>query len=318
MSVAAAPTPAGAKAPAPLIRIESSYDRVTSFLMAVILGAFLVFGWLSIIAATTSAYRSRSTPPVRVIEVAGGGGGTPDGKAGSVEAIDVPGGATAEKASNNEEDATEFEAPAVEARPAAMLDSVVDANENLAEVDVSTVTPTGGKVASGKRRSKVGDGGPGFGFGPGDGGVSREDRWSILFKTGATADEYARQLDFFQVELAVIEDNHLVYVSNFASARPSRRIGNGADDRRLYFLWRGQGRKGSDLALLAKAGLDVGDKVIFQFYSAAVEQTLSQLEVKFKGRQPGEIRSTRFGVVGDSDSYQFEVLSQEPLRQVGR
>ena len=298
----------------PSIRVETSHDRVTSFLMAVILGALLVFGWLSIIAATTSAYQSRSTPPVRVIEVTGGGGGTPEGAVGSVEAINVPGGAEAAQASNNEQEATEFEAPLVEARPAAMLDSVVDAGENLAEVDLSTVTPSGGRVASGQRRSKVGTGGPGFGFGPGDGGVSREDRWSILWKTGATADEYARQLDYFKVELAVIEDNHLVYVSNFSNAQPTRRIGSGADDKRLYFLWRGQGRKESDLALLAKAGLDVGDKVIFQFYSPEVEQALSQLEVKYKGRQPGEIRSTRFDVVGDAGNYHFEVLAQTALR----
>ena len=298
----------------PMVRVESSHDRVTSFLLAVILGALLVFGWLSIIAATTSAYQSRTTPPVRVIEVTGGGGGTPEGQVGSVEAINVPGGAEAAQASNNEQEATEFEAPLVEARPAAMLDSVVDAGENLAEVDLSTVTPSGGRVASGQRRSKVGTGGPGFGFGPGDGGVSREDRWSILWKTGATADVYARQLDYFKVELAVIEDNHMVYVSNFSNAQPTRRIGSGADDKRLYFLWRGQGRKDSDLALLAKAGLDVGDKVIFQFYSPEVEQTLSQLEVKYKGRQPGEIRSTRFDVVGDAGSYRFEVLAQTALR----
>ena len=297
-----------------LIRTESRYDRVTSFLMAVILGAFLVFGWLSVIAATTSAYQSRSTPPVRVIEVSGGGGGTPEGKVGSTEAIDVPGGEVADMASNNQDDATPFEQPAVENRPAAMLDSVVDAGENQAEVDVTNATPSGGKVASGQRRSKVGSGGPGFGFGPGDGGVRREDRWTILYKTGATADEYARQLDFFKVELAIIEENHLVYVSNFAASNPTRRIGIPADDKRLYFVWRGQGRKESDLALLAKAGLNVGEGLIFQFYSAAVEQILSQLEVKFKGRQPAEIRSTRFDVVGDGSSYTFEVLSQESLR----
>ena len=105
MSVAAPESPAGVvatPAPIPLIRTESRYDRVTSFLLAVILGAGLVFGWLSIIAATTSAYQTRSSPPVRVIEVSGGGGGTPEGKVGSTEAIDVPGGEVADKASNNE------------------------------------------------------------------------------------------------------------------------------------------------------------------------------------------------------------------------
>lgn len=306
--------PASSAEPRPLVRVESRYDRVTSLLLAVILGASIVFGWLSLVAATTSAYNARSTPPVRVIEVAGGGGGTPDGKVGSVEEFNVPGAAASDQMSNNQEQATEFEAPLAEARPAAVLDSVVEANQDLAAVDLSVSSRTGGKVASGRARSKIGTGGPGFGFGPGDGGVRREDRWTILFKPGSTADEYARQLDFFGVELAIIEENHLVYLSHFSAPTPTKRIGSGSDDNRLYFLWRGQGRKASDLEMLARGGLKVGDAVIFQFYPAAVEQELSQLEVKFKGRQPAEIRSTRFGVVAEGDGYRFEVLSQEALR----
>jgi hypothetical protein len=293
---------------------ESTYDRVTSLLLAVVLGALLVFGWLSIIAATTSAYQARVTQPIQVIEVSGGGGGTPDGKVASVEEINVPGGEQSDRASNNEEDASEFEQPTVEARPAAMLDTVAEAGQNLAEVDVSAVMPRGERIATGKRRSKIGNGGPGYGFGPGDGGVRREDRWSILYKTGQTADEYARQLDFFGVELAVVVGNQLVYASHFSQARPTRRSGTGEEDKRLYFVWRGQGRKESDLALLAKAGLDAGEGVIFQFYPERIESILEQLEVRYKGKQPAEIRNTRFGVVQAGSGYGFEVLSQEYLR----
>ena len=206
------PTPAAAR-----IYGESVYDRVTSMLLAVVLGALLVFGWLSLIAATTSAYQARVTRPIEVIEVSGGGGGTPDGKPASLEAVDVAGGEASDRASNNEEDASQFEEPTVETRPSAMLD-VAEAGQSLAEVDVSTVMPRGERVATGKRRSKVGNGGPGFGFGPGDGGVRREDRWSILYKTGQTADEYARQLDAFGVEMAIISGNQLAYVSKFAQA----------------------------------------------------------------------------------------------------
>ncbi len=305
--------PPGEPAPARIYG-ESAYDRVTSLLLAVVLGALLVFGWLSIIAATTSAYQARVTQPIQVIEVSGGGGGTPDGKVASVEEVNVAGGEQSDRASNNEEDASEFEQPVVEARPAAMLDTVAEAGQELAEVDVSAVMPRGERIAAGKRRSKVGNGGPGYGFGPGDGGVRREDRWSILYKTGQTADEYARQLDAFGVELAVVSGNQLIYASNFSQARPTRRTGSGADDKRLYFVWRGQGRKESDLALLAKAGLDVGEGVIFQFYPERIESILEQLEVRYKGKQPAEIRNTRFGVVQAGRGYGFEVLSQEYLR----
>ena len=293
---------------------ESAYDRVTSMLLAVVLGALLVFGWLSVIAATTSAYQARVSQPIEVIEVSGGGGGEPDVKVSSVESIDVAGGEQADRASNNEEDASSFEEPRVEVRPAAMLDAVADAGQSLAEVDVSAVMPRGDRVATGNRRSKVGNGGPGYGFGPGDGGVRREDRWSILYKTGQTADEYARQLDAFGVELAVISGNQLIYASNFSQAKPSTRVGSGSDDKRLYFLWRGQGRKESDIALLTKAGLDLGEGVIFQYYPARVESILEQLEVRYKGKQPAEIRSTRFGVVPTDRGYGFEVVGQEYLR----
>ena len=293
---------------------ETSYDRVTSFLLAVVLGAMLVFGWLSIIAATTSAYQARVTQPIEVIEVSGGGGGSPDGKVNSVEEINVAGGEASEKASNNEEDASTFEEPSVELRPAAMLDTVAEAGQNLAEVDISAVMPRGGKVATGTRRSKIGNGGPGYGFGPGDGGVRREDRWSILYKTGQTADEYARQLDFFGVELAIVSGNNLIYASHFSQAQPSKRTGSGADDKRLFFVWQGQGRKESDIALLTKAGLQVGEGVIFQFYPPNTESILAQLEVRYKGKQPAEIRKTRFDVVQSGRGYAFEVLTQEYLR----
>jgi hypothetical protein len=306
-------SPPEAAEPPARIYGESAYDRVTSMLLAVVLGALLVFGWLSLIAATTSAYQARVTRPIEVIEVSGGGGGTPEGKVGSVESVDVAGGEASDKASNNEEDASQFEEPTVEMRPSAMLD-VAEAGQSLAEVDVSAVTPRGERVATGKRRSKVGNGGPGYGFGPGDGGVRREDRWSILYKTGQTADEYARQLDAFGVELAIVSGNQLIYASNFSQAQPTKRVGNPADDKRLYFVWRGQGRKESDIALLGKAGLDVGEGVIFQFYPARTEATLEQLEVRHKGKQPAEIRSTRFGVIQSGRSYGFEVVSQEYLR----
>src|SRR5207253_2192664 len=63
----------------PQIRGESFYDRVSSMLMAVVVGAFLIFAWLSIIWATTGAYASRVTMPVEIVEGYGGGGGSPEG-----------------------------------------------------------------------------------------------------------------------------------------------------------------------------------------------------------------------------------------------
>jgi hypothetical protein len=298
----------------PRVLGESRYDQVTSFLMAVVLGAILVVGWLALVYVTNQAWASRVTAPLQIIEVSGGGGGSPDGTAGSTEKVDVAGAPAAAFASNNEEVPGDFEEPSVQQAPGAMLDAVAQAGENMAEVDLGAVMPSGSTVASGKRASKLGTGGPGIGMGPGDGGVAPEQRWSIIFKTGDSIDEYARQLDYLHVELAVaVPPNQLVYVSNFSSDQPTKRYGNPRSDLRLYFLWQGGGRKASDIALLKKAGVEVGENV-FQFYPADVEEQLRQKEVRYRGRQPSEIRVTRFQVVPTNNGYDLKVIAQEALR----
>jgi hypothetical protein len=293
---------------------ESTYDRVTSFLMAVVLGAILVVGWLALVYASNQAYASRVTSPLQIIEV-GGGGGSPDGTSGSTEKVDVPGADAASAASNNEEESGDFEEPSVEQTPGAMMDTVSEAGQSLAEVDIGATMPTGGQVASGKRASKLGTGGPGFGFGPGDGGVAREQRWSIIYSPGQTIDQYARQLDALRVELAVVASpEQLLYISNFSRATPTKRHGAGRSDHRLYFLWQGKGRKPSDIELFNRAGVEIGDENVFQFYSPETERRLAELEVRYKGRSPGEIRITRFQVVPKGESYDFSVVAQETLR----
>jgi hypothetical protein len=294
---------------------ESIYDRVISLLMAVVLGAMMIVGLMSVIYVTNQAYASRVTAPLEIVEVYGGGGGSPEGTPGSTEKVDVPGADPAPLASNNEEPAGDFEEPSVQATPGAMLDAAAEAGSGLAEVDLGAVMPSGGPIASGRRASKLGTGGPGLGFGPGDGGVAREARWSIIFNNDQTLDEYARQLDALGVELAVVNGrDQLVYVSNFSGSEPTKRYGSGQSDKRLFFLWQGRGRKSTDIALLQKAGIDVGDKVVLQFYSPGVEDRLAQLEVRYKGRQPAEIRVTRFSVVPEGTGYGFQVLAQETLR----
>jgi len=264
---------------------------------------------------TNQAYASRVTAPLHIIEVFGGGGGSPEGTPGSTEKIDIAGADVAPQASNNEEEAGDFEQPAVQQEPGAMLDAVAEAGQGMAEVDLGAVMPNGGPVASGRRASKIGTGGPGLGFGPGDGGVDRPDRWTIVFPPDQTIDDYARQLDALRVEMAVVMgQNELMYVSHFSSPEPTTRYGNGRSDSRLYFAWQGRGRKASDLALLTKAGIDVGEKVVLQFYPAEAEERLAQLEVHYRGRQPSEIRVTRFTVVPKGNGYDFQVLTQETLR----
>jgi hypothetical protein len=294
---------------------ESDYDKVTSLLMAIVMSAIMVVGWLALVYASNQAYASRVTPPLQIIPVFGGGGGSPEGTPGSTEKIDVAGEDAAAMASNNEEPAGDFEEPAVQETPSGMLDSVAEAGQSLAEVDLGAVMPSGGPTASGKRASKLGSGGPGLGFGPGDGGVPDAQRWSIIYKEGQSADDYARQLDALGVQLAVIAGpEQLLYVSNFSSPTPTKRQGSNRSEHRLYFLWQGRGRKVNDIELLKKAEVPVGEGVVFQFYPPEAAARLAQLEVQYRGRQPAEIRVTRFTVVPKGGTYDFEVVAQETLR----
>jgi hypothetical protein len=301
--------------PGPKVHGESLYDQVTSMLMAVVLASLLTVGLLALMYLTSQAFASRLTAPLQIIEVSGGGGGSPEGTPGSTEKIDVAGADPASFASNNEEEAGDFEEPAVQATPGAMLDAVAEASSGLAEVDLGAAMPSGGPFASGRRASKLGTGGPGLGFGPGDGGVAREQRWSIVYNSEQSPEEYARQLDALGVELAAVTGpDQLVYLSNFSQAEPTKRYGSGRGDDRLYFVWQGRGRKQSDIALLRKAGVQVGEGVVIQFYPKGVEEQLLQLEFRYRSRQPGEIRVTRFSVVPKGEGYGFQVIAQETLR----
>src|SRR5690606_22360713 len=106
----------------------------------------------------------------------------------------------------------------------------------------------------------------------------------------------------------------LIYASHFSADRPTVRVSPSRSDDRLYFAWQGRGRKASDVELLQRAGIEVGDKPILQFYPERVERTLAQLEVRYRGRQPAEIRVTRFRVVPQGGGYGFEVIDQQTLQ----
>lgn len=300
----------------PRVLGENQFDRVTSALLAFIIGTGIGVGGLVVMYIAESAFVRREPARIEIIEVAGGGGGgSPDGTPGASEAVNIAGAEAGAVASNNMEEASAFEEPAVEMTSSAVIDALAEAPpDQMMDVDIAEILPNAGAVASGKKTSKIGTG-KAFGFGPGPGGgFTREQRWLIVFKEGQTLDEYARQLDFLGVELATpASGGSLDYVSKFASNSPQRRTGLAAADQRLYFLWQGAGRKATDVQLLARAGVNVGNKPIFQFYPKDVEEILVQKEVAFAGRQPGEIRRTRFQVVSAGSGYDVKVISQEPI-----
>ena len=109
----------------------------------------------------------------------------------------------------------------------------------------------------------------------------------------ATLDAYAKQLDFFKIELGILQpDNKIIYAYNLAKPKPdSRVVSNPAlNEKRYYLTWRTGEMQQADRDLLAKAGVEVGDRLILKFLPKEVELELMGLEKAFNNLTPKEIK----------------------------
>jgi hypothetical protein len=147
------------------------------------------------------------------------------------------------------------------------------------------------------------------------GGVSRAKRWEIIFEPGLSEAEYARQLDFFRVELATVSDGKLFRVSNLASPRPTARVAQ-PDKKELFFQWRDAARRAIDLGLLRKVAeiALTQNSLVFHFYPRETELKLLQLETEYAARQGRpdlhQVAKTKFIVKKTETGYDFEVAKQ--------
>lgn len=149
-----------------------------------------------------------------------------------------------------------------------------------------------------------------------NGGIPREQRWRIKFNEGDLA-TYARQLDFFRIELgALFKDGRLIFIKNFSSAKPlSRVVHTGKAEDRLYMKWRAGTRRNADVALFRKAGIpDADDATILHFYAPETELLLACTEVAYRNCKSTNIRRTYFTIEEDGAGYKFVVTSQAYLR----
>jgi hypothetical protein len=162
---------------------------------------------------------------------------------------------------------------------------------------------------------KGGGGGDGRGTGRGRGGpkenIPRPQRWVIRFD-GGNLKIYAKQLDFFKIELAAIGKDDLVhYAFNLAKPKPDSRTGSPDEEKRLYMTWRSGPLQEADRTLLTRAGIDLSGRVIMQFYPAEVEQALARLERDYAaGKDVNDIRRTNFDVRQEGNQFQFVVTGQ--------
>jgi hypothetical protein len=216
-------------------------------------------------------------------------------------------------------DATPGDVVADETEVEQSLDNVVELAVEAAGQEV--VFPQAEKrfglssKSAGKPGSASGTGRRALGSGPGIRGFPREQRWYVRFGDQQSLDEYARQFDFFGIELGAIVDGKLVYISRLSQPRPAiRTADSGSGETRLYMTWQGGSRKQADLQLFAKAGINVGTGAIFHFYPKQTEDQLAVLELNYRNRKASDIRRTYFTVNPAAKGYEFTVVRQTYLK----
>ena len=96
--------------------------------------------------------------------------------------------------------------------------------------------------------------------------------------------EYAQWLDFFKIELGVLgRDNKVYYAYNLSRDKPSVRVGDPAQEQRLYMNPADSQFAALDRRLADKAGIADKGGIILQFYPAAAQAILYELEQKHAG-----------------------------------
>jgi hypothetical protein len=135
--------------------------------------------------------------------------------------------------------------------------------------------------------------------------------WELHFSRGTAKEKYARELDFFGIELAVVQPgNKLLYVSSFSRKKVQTRVGPADQEKRCYLTWREGDLSRADAELLSRAGISSEDHVVLKILPPKVEAALVALERASAGGSLDGVRKTRFGIRPAGDGYEFYVMEQ--------
>ncbi len=141
--------------------------------------------------------------------------------------------------------------------------------------------------------------------------TTAQRNWEIRFPKGQTVETYAKQLDFFGIELAVVlPEGMLLYVSRLSADKPTTRTGKAAEEKRFYLTWRGGELSLADLELLHRAGVEARNRVLLKLLPPELEKKLTELERQAAGPRAERVRKTRFDIRASDDGYEFVVVEQ--------
>lgn len=144
--------------------------------------------------------------------------------------------------------------------------------------------------------------------------IPRHQRWEIQFPPGNTIDTYSRQMDYFKIELGVVGgSDEIVYLINLTDTQPAKRVGNAADEKRLYLVWERGAMREADEELARRSQVPVEGKIVAHFCPEAVESQLAQLEDGYASQKGiAKIRKTVFGIqANDFGGFRFYVIDQK-------
>jgi hypothetical protein len=153
--------------------------------------------------------------------------------------------------------------------------------------------------------------GRGLGHGPGKGGRPRN--WEIYFQKGSTLDLYARQLDYFGIEIGIVrKDSRIDYAFHLAKPKPDTRSITEAykNEQRYWLRWTQGDLEQADRELVERAGLDPTGWLL-KFVPRETEIKLYTLEQTRAGTERSKsIKKTRFGVKTVGSGFEFFIIDQ--------
>lgn len=269
----------------------TQYDKVTAFMFAVIIGLVITVVTLTMIWFMNLRPEAEGMALLDIVEIAGG---YEDGDPDATPDVESP--------EDQVDDPMEEE----------MLENVVELSNKESMLEPPREPVTGSQTGSAK-----GNGGRPLGIGGGPGRKGRELRWYVRFSDRGTLETYARQLDFFKIELAVLVPGKMsyTYIKNLSRPRPTvTEKTNIKSEKRLYMTWQGGNRRQGDIALFRKAGVNVSGGTIYHFYPKETEARLVRREREHANRKPSDIRRTYFGVQSQGAGFRFIVTRQSLYR----
>ena len=272
----------------------SNYDRVAGMLVALLMLIGGSTGVLFIVWLTTVLVFAPSPVPIKLVENVAGRG---DHAAGFARDLEAPG----------EEEMPELQEPQVQTA----LEAVTDAVSSVAaSMDVFETT----SIATSKGKGGLGDSRPPGPLGEGDNIIPRWERWEVRYISNSV-NAYARQLDFFKIELGAAGGKPNVdYAFNLTKGKPDTRQGPSKAEKRLYMTWKSGTLKQFDEQLLSRAGINPAGRMVMQFYPEETEDRLAWIEMENakKEKHPNvkEFLRTIFGVRAAGNGFEFHVLEQ--------